>query len=545
MQKLLKTAILAVLMLFAVLSCRKEKPFWDADLVAPIASSSLSLSNLFPDTILQTNSDSSISIAFNTDLFNFAVDSVLQLPDTSIVNRTALWPFPFGYATYSPGSVFPLSNNQATGDETDFDVPNGVLLKNAIVRSGKIKVGATSSLRQPTIFKCTVPSATLNGSPLVFKLPLPAGTQSNPSYHDTIIDVSNYNINLTGILGNKSNTLIQKLELQIPLTSAADTIKYKDSIISTITFIDLVPQFGLGYFGSQNISVGPDTTVFDIFNKIKAGNLNLNNATFKLNVINEFGIDMKAKISSVKSINSINNSSVTLTGSPITNSFNLNRASRSGNPAINPVITPTTKTLTLNGQNSNIVQFINNLPDKISYALTAQLNPLGNISGANDFAFYGTSLKATMDIDIPLNFSASNITLKDTVLVDFSAIPQSTDNINYGNLLLSAGNSYPFSLNVQGYLLDENNSVIDSLFSSMYNTVDAGLLDVNNKVIASKTSVLRIPLNPEKFTTLKRAKKIYFVSKFNTANQPTTIKFYDYYKLDLRLTADVNYSINK
>jgi hypothetical protein len=544
MWKLLRSLCFIIILALAAISCRKEKTWWDADFVAPIASSSMNLSNLFPDTIITSNPDSSLSIAFDTDLFNFSVDSVLKLPDTSIVNKFSPIIFPFGYYTYSPGNLIPMSSDPLNGDEVDFSVPNGVLLKRALVKSGKIKIEARSSLRQPTVFKCTVPSAELNGSPLVLSLSMPAGTQSNLSYHDTIIDISNYDIDFGGKTGNKSNTAVQKLELIIPITSIADTIKYKDSINTTITFIDLIPQYGMGYFGTQTISAGPDTSVFDVFGKIKGGTLNLNNATFKLNVINEFGVDMKAKINSVKSISSLTGNTITLTGSPITNTFNLNRATWMGS-LNSPIINPGVKTLTLNGQNSNIVQFISNMPDKISYSLTGQLNPLGNISGSNDFAFYGTSLKATLNVDIPLNFSASNIILRDTVDVDFSAIPPSTDNINYGNLLLNATNSYPFSMNVQGYLLDENNMVIDSLFNSMYNTIDAAILDVNNKVVASKASTLKVPLNYEKFQLLKRAKRIHFLSKFNTANQPATIKFYNYYKLDLSLTADVNYSINK
>ncbi|HWY36299.1 MAG TPA: hypothetical protein VNX68_16760, partial [Nitrosopumilaceae archaeon] len=475
-------------------------------------------------------------IAFESQLVKFVADTLLKVPDTSIYIP---YPFPFGYFTYNPNDSFALSNS--SNNESQFAIKN-VQLHFAKVRSGKCSLHVESSLKQPSIFNCQLTSATKSGIKLNINLPLKAGTIANPAKADTIIDLSNYDLDLRGNSGNKYNTLVKNLQIKIAPNAQPDSVKYGQSVNTTVTFLSIVPEYGQGYFGNQTIKVGPSTTVFDIFNKIKAGNLNLNSANLQLKVINDFGIDMQAKINSITSINSVTNNTVTMTGSPIAGSFNVNRAINTGIPS-NPII-PTTKILNLTNLNSNIVNFIDNLPSSIGYSLSAQLNPFGNISGSNDFAYYGTSLTSILSVDIPLNFSATNITLKDTVKIDFSNISR-LNNVNYGNLLLHADNSYPFSLNVQGYLLDGNNHVVDSLFDNLHNTVASALLDINNKVISANTSILKIPINQDKLNKLRQSKKIYFTSKFNTANQPAHVQFYSNYKLDLLLTADINYSVNK
>jgi hypothetical protein len=118
------------------------------------------------------------------------------------------------------------------------------------------------------------------------------------------------------------------------------------------------------------------------------------------------------------------------------------------------------------------------------------------------------------------------------------------NNINSGNLILSAINSYPFGVNLNAVLLNANKQNIGTLPINP-SLVAAPALDINLKVIAPQKSVLYIPLTQNLINTLKNAKYIYYTATFNTANQPNQIKFYTNYELKLLLTADVNYTIGK
>ena len=61
--------------------------------------------------------------------------------------------------------------------------------------------------------------------------------------------------------------------------------------------------------------------------------------------------------------------------------------------------------------NSNIDAFIENLPDGITYDLDVTANPLGDVSNGNDFLYDDSRLTADLDVDIPLNIIATDLTL--------------------------------------------------------------------------------------------------------------------------------------
>jgi len=527
----------ALVLLF---SCRKENTFWEDDLVAPLAHGNLSLGNKFTDTTLVSNPDISLKIAFDTELINYGIDSLLKIPDTTI---TTVVTNSFAPVVLAPGNqIFSNTSN------TYYDFPNGILLTTASIKFGKVKVELSNTARQPLSYHYQLQSAFRNSVMLdtIFEIPQgiystsPTSVCVTPGSLTCYINLIGYDIDFTGTNNNLNNTVIQSGTVSISTSAVTDTLFTNTGLISKFTFMGMVPQYAQGYFGNQSVTVGPDTAAFDVFNTIQSGMLNLNSATVKLRIVNEFGVAMRATINNLSSISTANANTTVLTSTVINTPYNINGAINNG--PFSPV-TAATKTITLNQNNSNIPNFTGNLPDKFAYKLTTLLNPAGNQGGNNDFAYYGTGFKAYLSADIPMHFSASNIVLADTMALDLSGVNQ-FDNINYGQLILSATNSYPFSINLQGYLLDENKNTIDVLFSTP-NTIAAPMLDANFKVIAPLQSKLLAPLTRSKMDNLKKAKYIYYAATFNTANQPNQIKFYDYYTLALLLTADVNYTIGK
>lgn len=72
--------------LFMVIACRKvdDKANWDVDLYGPIFKTSLSLNDMLNDSLIEENSDQSISLVYKNELFSIGVDSLLKLPNKSI-----------------------------------------------------------------------------------------------------------------------------------------------------------------------------------------------------------------------------------------------------------------------------------------------------------------------------------------------------------------------------------------------------------------------------------------------------------------------------
>ena len=525
-----------------LLQARKNS-IWVDDLVAPLATGNLTLGSLFPDTVIKTNNDSSLVISFNSNLINYQLDSLLKIPDTTTITKDTLPNL--GTYIYTINAGASLVGFSPTPTANYFNLPNGIQLRKAIIKSGKIKVVMQNTVKQPLQYIYQLPSATKGGVMLNDTFIIPKRISATiPGKFTTYINMAGYTIDFTGA-GNQVNTVLQNGALNVAPTAQYDTMFTAQGLTSYFTFEGMIPQYALGYFGNQTITVGPDTTSFNVFNSITKGILNLNSASVVLTVNNQFGVDMKADISNLSSINTNNPSvsTLTYTGVPL-NNF-IVPAAHDNNGPNNPVVSVSAspKVITLNNSNSNVKDFIGNLPGRLSYKLTAQINPYGNISLNNDFGYYGTSFSANLNMNVPLYFSASNLMLADTVSINLSGVNQ-LQNINKGNLILTATNSYPFSINLVATLLDANKQPIGSLLSNP-SLIQVPPLDTYGKVISSLQSKLCIPLTSQKISALQKAKYVTYTATFNTANQPNQVKFYSNYTLGLLLTADVNYTVGK
>lgn len=81
MKKLITNLFLVIISL-GFFGCKKsfEPPSWDADIITPIAKSNLSISNLAGgSTSLQVNADTTVSIVYSNELFDFTMDSLVAI----------------------------------------------------------------------------------------------------------------------------------------------------------------------------------------------------------------------------------------------------------------------------------------------------------------------------------------------------------------------------------------------------------------------------------------------------------------------------------
>ena len=140
-----------------------------------------------------------------------------------------------------------------------------------------------------------------------------------------------------------------------------------------------------------------------------------------------------------------------------------------------------------------------------------------------------------MQIEIPLSFSGSNISLKDTVDVSFSI-----DNIEQASFTLLAQNSYPIDAEIKMYLLDQNNMVLESLLSEQI--VQTSEVDANGKTISSTSSELTFAFNNIN-ESLSLCKKIAFEVTLNTQSSKQFVTIYSNYTMDLKLVANFNHTL--
>lgn len=519
----------SVVVLFG--SCRKSTSAnWDVDAVVPVLNSSLNITNFAGDSLFTTDNTGLLSISLKRQVAAIKLDSLLRLPDTTIVQTfTSNSPFPLNL---TPGQ----SINSSAPSEVEFDVSGGAKLKMIEVRSGSITVKFSNTISEPIILSYKIPSAVKNGSAFMITETVPTGTNTLEKTYD----LSGYSLNMRGASGNDYSTIVQTYTVSVsPEASANATVTFGQGAKIELTYQGLTPDYVEGYFGQQTIKIDPDTASFNITENFRASNFMLSQASMEFNILNEFGAEFSGKIFNTKSINTEQNNIVPLSTNQL-NNININRATKSGT-----VIFPSVKSFSFRSDNSNILPFISNLPDRIAYQGEIHVNPLGNISGYNDFAFYNTGIRILANINIPLRFTADHFLLRSKDQeVDYSGVEQ-LNNVNNGNFVILARNNFPFSAKLQGYMYDAQNNLLDSLFDASVNSnvIKAAELNANNEILWPVQSKLYVPVNKTKIEHLKKCRKIRVESKFIMPPNPPDIKILEHYSMDVNIVAELNYRV--
>lgn len=522
--------VIGLFLLVSIVACKKETS-WDVDLALPLAKSHLNISNFFGDTIFNADPSGLLHIAFSKDLINYTMDSLVKLPDTTVN---------IGYSFFftqplNPGVVLYTNAASTTDKEIKFDISNGVELNKSIVRSGYLKIEYSNTYTQPLDFSYIINSASLWGIPLTVNQTI-GGNSSFTKFYT----LDGYTINLTGEAGNKVNTLVQTYTISTNPSGAPDVLQVGQGLSIKLSFVDIIPEYVQGYFGQQDLSFGPDSSSLGLLGNFNPSNLMLTQSAINFRIINEFGIEMSSSINSMKSIKISPPNVVTLNAGNLLQSINVNRASKTNNPS-NPVY-PWVKQINVNSSNSNLNPFLQNLPNYLGYSIKATLNPLGNISAGNDFAFYGRGLKVIADVDIPLALSANYFSLVNYSKVDLTQLKE-LKNVNSCEIIMQARNNYPFKAQIQGYMLNDQNQIIDSLFFPGQNSIESAITDANNVVLNYVDSKLVAVFDKTKINNLSQCKQIKFVSYLYLPNQPTPIKINEDSYLDLIVHAYLNYNV--
>ena len=75
-----------ILLLFTILicSCKKKQTTWDTSWTAPIISDTINLSNLYNDSTLVSNNQTTIDLDLSRTILNLGLSDLVGFPDTTI-----------------------------------------------------------------------------------------------------------------------------------------------------------------------------------------------------------------------------------------------------------------------------------------------------------------------------------------------------------------------------------------------------------------------------------------------------------------------------
>ncbi|MFM9986312.1 MAG: hypothetical protein ACKVOK_13825 [Flavobacteriales bacterium] len=517
-----KSWIPAVLVLLVVLftQCKREEPTsWDPHILGPVAFGRVTLADIVTDSLLSADQNGLWHLIFHENLTDFEIDSLVEIPDTLIEK---VFDVPL------LGGPFTLPNGTALIDEEENNLinVNDAQLKEVIMKSGKLRYKLKSYINGYLACVYDLPGVTYNGVGTVIQTTTLPSVGEIPFVYEGEIDLADYHLDMTGISGFSSNRIYSHLTIATSVDSPQQAVVYGDDYVTIeLEFIDPVVYYARGYFGQHNYDLDQTIEFGEDFN-MPTGALNLNGTTMSLHVENNVGADLELDFSELVAQNSYNSSSVYLNHASLFEPIHLTRAFDN-----NGVVTPDVYDVTLNAQNSNIDDFIENLPDALHMIANVKINPLGDVSDGADFIYTENALNAEMEIDIPLNIGMSNLTLRDTLV-----IAEDLELTADGKFVLYVTNTFPFSATLNAYFSAEGNTSNIS-FVSEQTIAAASETGIAGQTVAAH-SMLIIPASQSIIDVFNPENSLVIEVVFNTPEYPQLVGLYQNYYMDFKLVAD-------
>jgi len=431
-------------------------------------------------------------------------------------------------------AIFPEQDIINDTSNTIFEVENGIELTSFTIREGELNINIISTVEEKILFTYELPSVSNNTNYLLIDHEVDPAMPGEASYFNTSYDLSGYTMDLTGLNGNMVNQFYDIFIGRIDSSGNLIYLSLDDSITLETSITNLVAEKVEGFLGNDKIQAGPETVNINLNNSLYNGIIDINTIDVQLEIINKIGADAIIKFIELNASNSINNTNIDLSWDEFGKPIKITRAKE-----INDVITPTIITTTINENNSNIDEFIESIPNQLTYGIDIYMNPKGNISNYNDFIYHDNGLTSKLKLKMPLSLIAENIVLTDTVGIDFSSF-NNESNINSATLTLIVNNNYPLLASMEIISLDEYNIALDTLLTN--SIVQNGNINSMGIVTEASRSEIVFGIDNEKIDLLKQAVKLYVIASLSTPLTTQHIDIYDSYNLDLKLIADFNYS---
>jgi hypothetical protein len=412
-----------------------------------------------------------------------------------------------------------------------------VELKETKIHSGKAIIKLFSTIQDSIKFSYHLPSAVKNGVPLRVTTVLPPAPAGGSSRFVKEEQLAGYNLDLSGQNGDSFNLMYNEIIGSVDSTGVMKTFSTSDSIFVELSFVDLRPSYARGFLNDTTLYVGPENQDLEVFCRIKSGNLDLSQARLNIDIENRIGVDVQIEVKDLISINNRTQKKLRLDGQTINSPKFIQRATdQNGSMPIHSTITH----IQLDENNSNMTEFINNLPDQIYYFIELKANPNGNVSNHKDFIYEGEYLSIDLNLDIPLEISAKGLTLCDTVSMNLEN--RDISGIKTATLHSFFTNGFPLDARVELYVLDQLGNVSDTLIDGKQ-IIQAASLDMHNKVKNANETKLSVELDESAVQRFLKTKKLYVLARFDTKPDNTAVKIFSDYSLDFQMTADFIYSV--
>lgn len=504
-----------LLIVFIIASCSKKELDFDMidDLevksaaTLPLASLSLSIEDLVSDvedSTLRVDPDNALRIYYRQDsVFTYAIDDILTIPDQD--------PLPLIVDKTQP--TFDL--NVALGTIA------GAQLYNAVFSQGRIAVSinALDTVQQNVRLAFTFKNATINGVTYADTFLLPAGT--NSVLDTSIIDGLDFDFTNGG-------TSVNALSIGLELIDTAG-VNSGNLITCGVALQGLSVDVASGDFGNRVQAAPPGDFEFNV-NGIDqfAGGFYLTNPRLTLVTRSTVGLPLRIETDFTGENGELRR--VALDNAP----FDIQASPAPGVVAVS--------NLTLDANNSQITEFLANIPQKIYYSGAVSVNPQGTPVTPN-FISRTSNVVLDFEVDVPMEFRLEDMRL-DQVVENIGGGIDNLDNLDELTLFFRSENRLPFDLTLDVSFIAGTG---DSINGFTLPLLSAAPVDGNGRVTGPNVQEIPVVFDQALIDAFLLTKDLRFVAKVNTTNGgQSAVKLYTDYDLKIQTAVQVkgNYKIS-
>ncbi|MFC2096591.1 hypothetical protein ACFLQ3_02715 [Bacteroidota bacterium] len=544
--------ILPIFIVFIFLQCMHDEYDFSklddemeitAGVLAPVAYGSLTLEDIISEfdssSYISSDADGLLLITYEDSLFSYIADDLLNIPSQDFIEYFIESDFTIlpGFPLWNPGDTLPIERTEMF----PFSFSQGEKLDSMILDQGTLNININCEFQHTGNIYITIPDIRNNNLPFLDTIPIENASGSFTS--DTPFNLDGHTIYLSDSVGSDSLFLRVDFRVELINSGAGITAGEEIGVTATIDNIDFDAIFG--YIGDYELLTQTGDIDLGFFENTIDGYIRFEEPEINFNIQNSYGVPAAVSISRFVGFKS-NSDSIHMTFDSSMDTFGY--AYPTLTDYINDDIYKDT-VISINGNNSNVADFLSFLPSSLEYSLSAKSNPEGPTASYN-FVSDDSRIDIDFEFILPLYFQADSFALEDTIDLDLVDIDEDADFIEQVSIMLEVSNGLPLDIDFQLYFLDSVYNHVDTLFAENARPIigSAIINEVDNTVLAPGIKISLIEYSKDDISALNSVRYGVIRAGLKTPSDGNgdliSVKFMEDYSVDFNLSVGVDVKAN-
>ena len=442
------------------------------------------------DVSITADQDGTIVLELEKFLFEEVAETYFDIPNQTspIINFSGL---------SSGGVALNGTFVESTSDVLAIEPDQGERIDVLRLKGGTMSLIVNSSYTVDTEVLFSINNLLIDGIPFQESLNVTPGNNSID------FDLTNSLFNLT-LDGAQFNQL--SYDVQLTLTRDGDVVLPSQSLEAYFQIQNPLFQLIIGESDLRVIDSQVGTESVNILRNLNFSNFRLEDPTFEVVVENSFGVPFEIDVQYLR-FKDADGTNHDLTGDIISDLTQIDA------PIDTQLGESITSTFEVNTSNSNLPDFLSNIPTEISYSASASYPG----SGSKIFVLDTSKLSVTGKVHLPLYGSVMNMVLEKEFDFDGSLF----DDAISGSLLFDIENSFPIEMGLLLEFEDSQGNTILTLLNDDPVLVPGAQVDSDGRSSESAFKEREIALSESDIEILRSAQNLRIYILLETSDNGT------------------------